>query len=155
MIVHAGRWQLDADASATGRCYAPIPLGSGCDCAECRNFIASVDSSFPDLFRSWMRQMSVDLRKPSELCHYGRDEAGLFVTHGWYHMVGSILDGRDAWTPSSPTGFTGDMERLQEGFDFGFSHVLLLVPETFTGHPVVQIEFATVARWCISDPRPS
>jgi hypothetical protein len=152
MTLTVARWTIEYDANATRQCFAALPVGSGCDCAYCRNYLAALDHIFPSEFRALADQLGIDLAKPAELAHYCREEAGL-LTSGWFHLVGTILSGDDAWhwveNYARPR-----FETLAPGFQFGFDRRLSLVPEPFKTGPAVQIEFLTHIPWSLAEPEP-
>lgn len=150
--IHIGRWEIDFAADATRRCFAALPIGSGCDCAYCRNYLAALNRVFPSEFRSLAGTLGVDLAKPAELAHFGREEAGL-ITSGWFHVVGSVMAGDDAWHWVG-TAATPRFETLAPGFQFGFDRRLSLVPEPFKAGPAVQLEFLTHIPWLLAEPEP-
>jgi hypothetical protein len=136
------RWLIEHDPEATRRCYAQLPVGTGCGCNQCRNFDAAVEKAFPSEFRSLTDALGVDVAKPAELCHWFRESSGLYLTGGWFHFIGSILAGEDVMQVSDGTG-TFRFEQLVPGFEFGFGAKLGCVGEPFRGHQLVQLEFQT------------
>jgi hypothetical protein len=145
------RWLLDVDPDATRRGFAQRPIGTGCTCADCRNFVAAVMSAFPSAFRTLAHDLGIDITKPAELCHYCREPSGLHLTGGWFHLVGSVVSGEDVMHWSNGAS-TYRFEELVPGFEFGFSKHLSLVPEVFAGLPVIQLEFQTRVPWVIAEP---
>jgi len=151
VIAHLARWEIDYDAEATRCCYAALPVGSGCDCAYCRNYLAALDQALPPEFRSFADRLGIDLTKPAELAHYDRDESGLWLTQGWYHFVGSILAGDDVVHRDGASG-TYRFETLVPGLEFGFGRQLDLLPEPFKAGPAVQLDFFTRIPWTLDEP---
>lgn len=151
MTTNVGRWQLDHDAEATRQCFSAQAVGTSvpCDCAGCRNFMAALDRAFPPAFRALAETLGVDITKPAELCHWGREEAtGFHLTGGWFHFAGSIVEGLDAFQKSGLA-----LEPFGTGFEVGFTSELQLVPERFQLQPALtQLEFMTRVPWVISDP---
>jgi hypothetical protein len=147
------RWLIEYDPEATRRCYAQLTVGSGCDCNQCRNFQQVGASAFPADFLSLADSLGLDVTKPAELCHYCREPSGLYLTGGWYHIIGAIKAGEDVMQKSSGTG-AFRFEQLVAGFEFGFSAHLALVREPFAGHPLVQLEFLTRVPWFLAEPEP-
>jgi hypothetical protein len=145
------RWLIDHDPEATFRCYARLPVGTGCTCDQCRNFDAAADRTFPSEFVALLAALSVAPTKPAELCHYCREPSGLYLTGGWFHFVGSILAGEDAMHWENNTG-TFRLEVMGAGLEFGLTARLALVREVFAGLPVVQLEFQTRVPWVLAEP---
>ena len=150
MKSNVGRWLIEHDAETTRQCFAQRPIGTGCDCSECRNFIAALDHAFPPSFRALADTFGIDLAKPAELCHWCREPSGLHLTAGWFHFVGSILSGSDALQHSGTRG-TFHLEQFAPDFELGFSSHLALVPDSFSAHSVTQLEFQTRVPWVIAD----
>ena len=150
MFTRIARWELDIDPVLTAQCYARYVMDQRCDCTDCRNFRAAGDGAFPPQFRGLASRLGVDLTKPSELCHYG--QAGQpCPTGGWFHVVGALLSGRDAWKQVGANSWHGDTEP-DFGLDgLGFTNRIALLPEAFKGHPVVQLEFQTTVPWVLGD----
>jgi hypothetical protein len=146
-IVDVGRWKLDCDVVATALCYSALP-NYHCSCGDCRNFMAALDAAFPRDFRLMASQLGVDPSKPAEVWHYNRETSGLHYYGGMFHLVGRIVSGMDAIKPTCEV----DFEKLPSGFEFGFSNKLALIEEPFRERQVVELNFATLAPWVISDP---
>lgn len=147
------RWLIDHDPDATRRCYAAIAVGTDCDCNQCRNFDAAAGQTFPPAFVALAHALGVDPAKPAELCHWCREPSGLYLTGGWFHVVGSIVSGEDVMNWNGASG-TFRFEELVPGLDFGFSARLALVRKVFAGLPLVQLEFQTRVPWVLTEPEP-
>jgi len=123
--------------------------------------MAALDKAFPQEFLSIADLLGIDIRKPVELWHCGQDETKLYFTGGWFHAVGRILSGRNAWKQIGETHKIPDLETLADGFDFGFTDDLALVSEPFKDKHFVQIDFITHvprvlpdSEWLIPIPNP-
>ena len=147
------RWLIDHDPDATRRCFAQLPVGTGCTCNQCRNFERAAGRNFPSEFLAVLEVLGVDQSKPAELCHYCREPSGLYLTGGWFHFVGSILAGEDAMHWENNIG-TFRFEKLVSGLEFGFTARLAIVHEVFGGLPLVQLEFQTHVPWVLAEPPP-
>lgn len=152
MHIESGRWIIDVDPQVTAEAYLAQPLGCDCDCSDCRNFAAATNVAFPPEFCSLAERLGVDVRKPIELAHYGREPSGLHYTDGWFHVVGRIVSGADAMKPIGPEAWTTDLEEMPSGFGFGFTNHVALVAEPFKAHHIIQLEFQTRVPWVIDDP---
>lgn len=153
MLLRIGRWEIECDQEGTARCYSELPLGPECDCDDCRNFMAALDYAFPPRSAAFIASLGVDRRKPAELAHYG-EESGLHITGGWFHLVGEIRSGADAWIPLGENSRSAAFEKLADEIEFGFTCQLALVRDPFKLHPVIQLEFATRVPWVIAAPKP-
>jgi hypothetical protein len=147
------RWLIEHEPEVTRRCFARLPAGTGCTCNQCRNFDAAADRTFPAEFVALADALGVNPAKPAELCHWRREPSGLYLTGGWFHLVGSIVAGEDVIHDVNGTG-TFRFEELAPGMEVGFTARLALVPKVFAGHPVVQLEFQTRVPWVLAEPEP-
>jgi hypothetical protein len=146
------RWQLEYHAEATAGCYAQLPIGCGCDCPDCRNYLAGVESFFPPEFRRFADDLGIDLAKPQELMHNGRDPStGRHSTVAWFEVVGRIVSGADVIQWSGSTG-VAHFERLHPEFEFGFGSKVDVIREPFRAHGVTQLEFLTQIPWVLGEP---
>lgn len=145
------RWLIDHDSVMASGCYALLAVGTGCDCQQCRNFDAAVGRTFPPEFAVLAASLGIDLTKPAELCHWCREPSGLYLTGGWFHLVGSIVSGDDVMHWDGHSG-SFQFEELVPGFEFGFSAGLTLVREAFSGLPLLQLEFQTRVPWVLAEP---
>lgn len=152
MLTSVGRWTIDHDPEATATCYAKCATGNGCDCTDCKNFAAALDHAFPESFRSLADELGIDVSKFAELCHWCREDSGLHYTGGWFHIVGKIKEGRDAWKQTGEESWSGDLEEWQDNIELGFSNKIALLPDPFEDKAVVQLEFATRVPWVIDEP---
>ena len=154
MKTNINGWGLEHDPNATRDCYERLPVGSGCDCADCRNFFAAFDRAFPPEFHTLVATFAIDTHKPSELCHYGRDASGLHPTGGWFNFVGSLLSGPEALVPDGtghPNSFRIVLQPFAPRFEIGFSSYVPLVSEPFRDRTIVRLEFQTFVPWVIGD----
>ncbi len=147
MISTIGRWIIDHQPEVTRECYKARPEESGCDCADCRNFMSQLDNAFPQEFLVIAKLLGLDIRKPAELCHFGQDYTRLYLTGGWFHVVGDILSGNDAYRQLTKDILAPDFEILTPRCSFGFTNNCALIPKSFDNKHFIQIEFMThVAR---------
>jgi len=147
MQTTVARWLIDHDPATTRECFARLRTGTACTCNQCRNFDAAAGRTFPQDFIELCQLLGLDPTKPAELAHYCREASGLYLTAGWFHFVGRILDGRDVLDGEGAYEF----EKLPSEFEFGFTSRLSLVPDAFAGHPIVQLEFVTRVPWVLAE----
>ena len=157
MKTNVARWQIEYDPDATRACYAQVAQGSQvtCSCDDCRNFAAALGQAFPLAARGVFDRLAIDQNKPAEVYTTGRVESGLHQYGGWFHFVGRIDSGADAWRQVDKEGksFTGELEPFADPFDIGFTSRVALLPEPFQGKPVVKLEFQTQIPWVLAEPR--
>ena len=150
MITRIGRWEIDCDPLQTAACYANGVGSEVCECSDCRNFRAASDLAFPQAFRDFANSMGIDVSKPAELCHYGSPGEPC-PTSGWFHFVGALRSGSDAWVQTSPNTSQLDSEPAFGLKGIGFTTEIALLPDSFKGQPVVQLEFETVVPWVLEE----
>jgi hypothetical protein len=154
---NVARWQIEYDADATRACYAQVAQGSQvtCSCGDCRNFAAALEQAFPPAARAVLDQLGIDYTKPAEVYTTGRVDSGLHHYGGWFHFVGHIESGADAWRQVDKEGksFTGELEPFADHCELGFTSRVALLPEPFHGKSVVQLEFETQIPWILAEPR--
>ena len=156
MKTAVGRWQIEFDPELTAQCYAEVPFGWDCHCAACRNFFALEKNAFPQAALDLFDRLGVDYRKPAEIGHTSLLKNGLHDYAGWFHFVGEIESGADAWKQlKDPSSFQGDLEALGNNFRFGFSKRLALIRDPFRDRGLVQLEFNTQVPWVLPEPQPS
>jgi hypothetical protein len=151
-----GRWQIEFDPEATAQCYKQTKAGWGCDCAPCRNFMALDKKAFSPAVLELFDRFGVDYRKPAEIYHTSRLKNGLHDYGGWFHVIGEIESGADAWKQlNDPWSFQAELEPLGGNFSFGFSNNIQLVREPFLNHNLIQLEFHAELPWVLSEPEPT
>lgn len=145
------RWVLEYDVETTLRYYTQRPIGSGCDCLDCRNFQAGGKQFYPTEFQTLADDLGIDLAKPVDLMHFGRDPStGLHMSGGFFHVIGSIVSGADVMEWSGSSG-SYRFEPMDPPFEFGFGSKADLVSDPFRSHSVMQITFMTQVLWVIAE----
>jgi hypothetical protein len=147
-------WRIECDPGATRAAYASLPVGTGCSCDQCRNFDAAEGKTFPPEFVALAASIGIDPVKPSELLHWCREPSGLYLTGGWFHFVGRIVSGADSHENEDGTGIVRQVA-LASGVEVGVSRHARLVPKTFAGLSISQLEFQTRVPWVLSDAEPA
>ncbi len=141
--IRFGRWEIECDPEATRKAYALV-LRSGpeeCGCAPCRNFMAARAQVYPAEVLALFEKLGVSPDREVEIYHMARLTPGQHFYGGWFHFVGSILSGADAWKQVAENLWQPDLEKLNENFSLGFSSRVALVRPPFAGVPLVQLEF--------------
>jgi hypothetical protein len=154
MQLEVAAWQIACDPDATRLAYAPLPIGTDCSCDQCRNFNAAAGRTFPPAFITLAESLGIDPAKPAELCHWTREPSGLYLTGGWFHFVGHIVSGADAMQHPDGTG-TIQYQVLAPGVEIGLTGHVGLVPGTFSGLAICQLEFQTHVPWVLADVVPA
>ena len=152
-----GRWTLEADPDATCAAYSRIPHGSPetCNCDPCHNFAVSRETTYPPAFRRLLVDLGVPCDREAEIYHNGRLETDLHLYGGWFHFVGSIVSGADAFvTTIDGDSGTFDLHRITERFSAGVSVRTALVNQAFNSQSLLQLEFAAEIQWVVEAPEP-
>jgi hypothetical protein len=155
-IVRFGRWTLRCDSLATAQAYHAITQGAPerCGCDPCKNFAAQRQSLYPDTVAALLKQLGINPGREAETYHNARMPSGLHLYGGWFHFVGSIQEGEDAYVPVTPNAGTFALEAVGEHFKLGFSSRAALPAPSFQGKSLVQVEFAVEIPWVISAAEP-
>ncbi|MCL2053574.1 MAG: hypothetical protein FWG90_03910 [Oscillospiraceae bacterium] len=142
-------WRIEFDREATREAFTKLPVGSGCDCKTCRNFLKAVES-FPKEVVDFFNELGVDLMKPSET--YGsRGIQDINMQYGgWYHIVGKYLSGEDIWQPAKEPKPVKWLD-ITDDFAIGFTRNKALVPNGFP-EPVLQMEINFSVPWVLEEP---
>ncbi len=149
-VVNIGRWNLKCDREETRAAYLRVPFGSpeSCGCEDCLNLAAARSQAYPPKALEIFEQLGIDCSKEAETWRMYRDESGLHHYSGFFHFIGSIESGKDVMQVVNEIG-TYDFEETADCFKYGFTSDAQLLPESFTGKEVVQLEFQTKATWVI------
>jgi hypothetical protein len=147
------RWRLQSDPEATRTAFSNRPLGSpeSCGCSDCQNFAAARDRAYPSEVLAIFEQLGIDSHKESQIWHYCREGSGFHHYGGFFHFVGIIESGTDAKRIVNGH-VTFDLELIGDDFEFGFTSNAALVPKSFAGAQVVQLEFQTKIPWVLDIP---
>jgi hypothetical protein len=145
-----GRWAIRFDPDLTAKLYSQTgPFA--CDCTDCANFRAAGDQAFSPPFLFLLRQLGIDRSKPAELSHLG-DTGQPMLTQGWFHFVGHLDAGADAWRQAGASTWHLEPEAFPGIKSVGFTSQIAQASEPFGEHPLVQLEFETTVPWVIPVP---
>jgi hypothetical protein len=146
-----GRWTLDGDPDATRVAYGSISQGSPekCGCGPCLNFAASRETTYPPAFRQTLVDLGVSFDREAEIYHNCRLENGLHSYGGWFHFVGTIVSGADAFVPIDANSGTFDLHPVTDRFSSGVSVRTALVDRAFDSQVLLQLEFSANIPWTI------
>jgi len=140
-------WQIRYDAEATRRAY--LARGPGypevCGCLDCRNYAAARDTTYRGATLELLERFGIDPSREAEVFATGQVESGLYVYEGWFHFAGVVDVASDPFTTRDP----------DHGTLFGlfFTAGGALMPETFNGLDVVQLDFRAEVPWVLDVPR--
>jgi hypothetical protein len=100
-------------------------------------------------------KLGIPPNREVEVYHMARLTSGRHLYGGWFHFVGSILSGGEAWKEVGENLRHPDLEEADENFSLGFTSRVVLVREAFAGLPLVQLEFTAKAPWVLPLGEPS
>lgn len=142
MPISIGRWKLEPNADATAEAFKPIKSGSpeDCGCDPCANFAAARTNAYPGEFRSLLQVLGIPYDRETEMYHNCRLSNGKHSYGGWFHFIGQILMGADAYVPRDETGGTFDLRSMTDSFGYGVSIHTALIPPSFPAEGVLQLE---------------
>lgn len=157
-ILRFKRWTLRVDVEATRNAYALVSKGSAeeCFCLSCQNYVLCRDKILPKKARSLFKRMGVDFTKEVKLFDADKLNSGFYAYSGWLHYIGHIESGRDSSVLISNLeefrAYSFNLEPVGDRFDVGFTdRDIGLYHETFSQHPLVQIEFMAELPWLLSN----
>lgn len=152
-----GRWELEIDPKMTRTVYEGC-LGAAelCGCEYCRNYAAAREYVLDRQARSLLGRLGIDPHCEAEVVYGAPTRPGYHMYEVWFHFVGKILSGRDAWKQVGDNGYVFDLEELRSSphLAYGFTNRLALVPSSIGGFPktpVVQLEFEFEVPWVIDN----
>ena len=88
----------------------------------------------------------------------GPKAPGHYLYGGWFHFVGTIVSGDEAWQPFGDGERDARMavfEPVAEDLSVGIHADAVMVREPFAGLPIVQLEIEMVLPWVIEDAEPA
>lgn len=155
--IRFSRWEISFDPKATSEVYAAVQLGGPemCGCETCLNFAAARKQAYPSEVLDLFEKLGISADRETETYHLGRLARGRHLYGGWFHFVGTINSGTDAWKQVKENLWQPDFEIINEDFSFGFSSRLGLVRKPFEGLPVVQLEFNARVPWLLKSTEPT
>ena len=127
------------DVEATRDYYARYgQIAGGCTCAACRNFADAI-GAVPGKVGETLARLGLDLRKPIEVCEWGRETDGHIWYSAWYHLVGTQLtEGTEQIT-------------FSEGCKLSFQSECFILQEEFPS-PHFQLNLELHLPWVLKEP---
>lgn len=150
------RWRLSCAFDATIEAYRGMGAWQ-CDCTPCLNFTRLGGTMCAPALRETFLQLGIDHAKPAEMYHSHRLESGRHHYSGWFHVVGSILEGADCWAQTDLKGrsFVQSLERIEEHVSIGFSSRIALPAKSFSGHQLIQLHVGLELPWALDAEEPA
>ncbi len=153
-IVEFARWKLDCDPEDTRGAHARRLKGGPeeCGCLTCRNFALARPQLYPPEVLSLFEKLGIPSDREAEVYHITRLPSGLHLYGGFFHLVGALVAGDDVKKRAKSSIRTFELEPVSDRFSLGFTRDVQLVPETFAGLALVQLEFTAESPWVIDEP---
>jgi hypothetical protein len=83
--------------------------------------------------------LGIAANREADVSHFARLARGRHFYAGWFHFVGTILEGRDAAVQIAENTWQPDLEPVTDRFKLGFTSRVALVAKAFEGLQVVQL----------------
>jgi hypothetical protein len=99
-------------------------------------------------------RLGIDREREAEVYHNARIAPGRHSYGGWFHLVGILVSGADSRRPIRDHLWTLDLQPATPRLSMGFTASVALVPASFKGLKVVQLEFTAEVPWVLHDPEP-
>jgi hypothetical protein len=140
-------WSIEYDRLTTIASYklASANRPEQCDCDPCHNWVATRDRLFPKGFLDLLNQLGISFDCEAEVYHNCGLESGLHSYGAWYHFIGRVIYGEHECSPLIVLG----------PFSVYFHSKPALVPGSFAGQPVVQLEVVAEVPWLSDVPEAS
>ena len=107
MLFEIGQFKLDVDVSKTKHFYDTADrVSKSCSCDGCLNFEKAVDFLSPAV-RTLFAKLGVDMKKIRECYVNCTNKDGTLLYGGFYHICGTILDGKGGWVKKTTTMLIG------------------------------------------------
>jgi hypothetical protein len=153
MIFQFGSYKIDVDVDRTRQFYETASFVSeNCSCSGCRNYEKAVQG-LPALITDFFADLGVDMRRVCEVyVNYANPDGSLFYG-GFYHLCGTLLSGKSAWLPTTPTSsyWEADMTfPVTENFRVSFQEECHLL-ETDFPLPALQLELSANIPWVLAE----
>jgi hypothetical protein len=154
--VSFGRWTVNCDAEVTKNAYAAIKIGAPeeCPCDPCDNFVAQRSKAYPQTALDLFRSLGIEANREAEIYHMARLNSGKHLYGGWFHFVGEILSGEDAAVPVAENVWKPSLDSVTDDFSLGFTKKVGMVPKSFQGFQLVQLEFTAQLPWLLEKNEP-
>ena len=153
MIFEFGSYKIDVDVDKTKQFYKTVPFVSeGCSCSGCRNYEKAVQG-LPVLVIELFASLGIDMRCVCEAYVNCVNPDGTLFYGGFYHLCGTLLSGKSAWVPTSPTSSHRGEDMTfpaTENFRVSFQEECHLLERDFP-LPALQLELSANIPWVLSE----
>ena|SRR5215471_99106 len=156
--VQIGRWVLRPDVARTQAAHARLSKSGAaeCACTGCVNFDAVRPQLLSGPLGGILEQLGISPPWEVEAYELGRASSALHHYGAWFHFVGTIESGPDAWQAVNDRVDvqTAAFARLSPTLSVGFHTHAALVRPPFEGLPLVQLEISAELPWVIGAEEP-
>jgi len=120
-----------------------------CTCRDCKNFLAARERIYNPQVLELFRKLGIDPQREAEVVIYPLpDRPGYRVGNGWFHVVGRVLEG----PPDRRGGTLLFVHTEPYDMDLLVTSHAGLIPDSFDGHPVIQLEWSGPVPWMLDEP---
>ncbi|MDE6953742.1 MAG: hypothetical protein K2P09_08015 [Erysipelotrichales bacterium] len=151
MFFEIGQYRLDIDVARTKHFYENADFVSkSCSCDGCLNFEKAV-SALPISVIAFFTNLGTDMKKVCECYVNDTADDGTLLYGGFYHICGTLLDGKSAWKSIDENTFCWDSNAtfsICPDFFVSFQENVALLEKDFP-LPVIQLEFFAKIPWVL------
>ena len=128
-------WEIEFDKDVTAQAYSGLSVS--CDCAYCRNFLATWHNLPKDCLE-FLNQLGIDPAIPAEIVEYNENRDGTHYYGWWYHLVGRLTKENES------------VGKFNSEVDILIRNRRDVAPSDFP-HPSIQIEFFSNLPWVLEE----
>lgn len=145
-----GEYIVDLDVQKTRAFYEHAEeLTKSCQCQGCRNY-GALSEQMPEKVRDFFQSIGVEISKPAEVYVNCKNEDGTLSYGGFYHICGTILEGKSAWVQTGTENEPGACYQVERNFQISFENKIHLLEEGFP-EPVIQMEIYCELPWVLEE----
>lgn len=156
MVFEIGQYKLDIDVVKTKYFYKNADVVSkSCSCDGCLNFEKAI-SELPTTVITFFTNLGIDMRKVCECYVNDADDNGNLLYGGFYHVCGTLLEGKSAWRKINKSFLHWDSKSgisISSDFCVSFQKDTALLEEEFP-HPAIQLDFSAKIPWVLKKRNP-
>jgi hypothetical protein len=89
------KWEIEYDKEITANIYSDYVYE--CNCAYCRNFLATYNSLPADYFEL-LNNLGIDPSKPADIIEFTKNKDGTHLYEWWFHLAGNLISTCDIQT---------------------------------------------------------
>jgi hypothetical protein len=150
-----GEWEIEYDRNKTIDAYNKSEtLTEDCNCISCQNYY-NASCNLNNNIIKFFENFGININKPAEIYDVGLYENGKILYNGFYHIIGTIIKGKDVWEniaseEENETYHIENMYKVAEDFEVGFTYQTALINKNFIGK-VIQMEISLWVPWIMDD----